>query len=60
MRGYGSHFIVQINHENPETASVIRQNAFFAVVDVVAGDARYQAWLGTRAMHGSMPSLRTT
>ena len=43
VRSYGSHFIVQINHENPETASVIRQNEFFAVVDVVAGDARYQA-----------------
>jgi len=42
VRSYGSHFIVQINHENPETASVIRQNEFFAVVDVVAGDARYQ------------------
>jgi len=40
VRSYGSHFIVQINHENPETASVIRQNEFFAVVDVVAGDAR--------------------
>ena len=40
---YGSRFIVQINHENPETASVIRQNEPFAVVDVVAGDARYQA-----------------
>src|SRR4029077_5620136 len=43
VRSYGSHFIVQINHENPETASVIRQNEFFAIVDVVAGDARYQA-----------------
>ena len=43
VRSYGSHFIVQINHENPETASVIRQNRLFAVVDVVAGDARYQA-----------------
>jgi hypothetical protein len=42
VRSYGSHFIVQINHENPETASVIRQNESFAVVDVVAGDARYQ------------------
>ena len=43
VRSFGSQFIVQINHENPETASVIRQNEFFAVVDVVAGDARYQA-----------------
>ena len=43
VRSYGSHFIVQINHENPETASVIRQNRLFAVVDVVAADARYQA-----------------
>jgi hypothetical protein len=43
VRSYGSRFIVQINHENPETASVISQNELFAVVDVVAGDARYQA-----------------
>ena len=43
VRSFGSHFIVQINHENPETASVIRQNDDFAIVDVVAGDARYQA-----------------
>jgi hypothetical protein len=43
VRAYGSHFFVSINHENPETAMVIKQNERFAVVDVVAADARYQA-----------------
>jgi hypothetical protein len=43
VRAYGSRFIVSVNHENPETAAVISQNESFAVVDVVAGDARYQA-----------------
>jgi hypothetical protein len=43
VRAYGSHFFVSLNHENPETAMVIRQNERFAVVDVVAADARYQA-----------------
>jgi hypothetical protein len=43
VRGYGSRFLVAVNHENPETAMVVSQNERFAVVDVVAGDARYQA-----------------
>jgi len=43
VRGYGSRFIVRLNHENPETASVVSENDCFAVIDVVAGDARYQA-----------------
>ena len=43
MRAYGSRFIVQVNHENPETASVVSENERFAVIDVVAADARYQA-----------------
>jgi hypothetical protein len=43
VRAYGSRFIVSINHENPETAMVVSQNERFAVIDVVAGDARYQA-----------------
>jgi 3,4-dihydroxy-2-butanone 4-phosphate synthase len=43
VRAYGSRFIVSVNHENPETAAVISQNERFAVVDVVAGEARYQA-----------------
>jgi hypothetical protein len=43
VRAYGSRFIIFANHENPETATVISQNERFAVVDVVAGEARYQA-----------------
>jgi hypothetical protein len=43
VRAYGSRFMVRPNHENPETASVVSENIRFAVIDVVAGDARYQA-----------------
>jgi hypothetical protein len=43
VRTYGSRFIVCLNHENPETASVVFENGRFAVIEVVAGDARYQA-----------------
>jgi hypothetical protein len=41
VRAYGSHFAVGINHENPESACVLSENAHFGVIDVVAGDARY-------------------
>ena len=41
VRAYGSHFLVRLNHENPESSCVLSENARFAVVDVVAGDARY-------------------
>lgn len=43
VRAYGSRFIVVVNHENPETSSVVSENERFAIIDVVAGDARYQA-----------------
>ena len=43
VRAYGSRFIVHPNHENPETSSVVSENARFTVIDVVAGEARYQA-----------------
>jgi hypothetical protein len=43
VRAYGSRFIVHVNHENPETASVVSESRRYSVVDVVAGDARYQA-----------------
>ena len=41
VRGYGSHFVVSVDHENPENSWVLRENALFAVIDVVGGDARY-------------------
>ena len=41
VRAYGSHFMVRLNHENPESSWVLSENARFAVVDVVVGDARY-------------------
>ena len=43
VRAYGSRFIVRANHENPETASVVSENARFTIIDVVEGRARYQA-----------------
>jgi hypothetical protein len=43
VRAYGSRFIVHVNHENPETASVVGENGRFSVIEVVAGEARYQA-----------------
>jgi hypothetical protein len=42
VRAYGSRFVVGINHENPENAWVLSENPRFAVIDVVAADARYQ------------------
>ena len=41
VRVRGSHFFVGVNHENPESACVLRENARFAVIDVVSGEARY-------------------
>jgi hypothetical protein len=43
VRAYGSRFIVHANHENPENAWVMSENERFAIIDVVAGDVRYQA-----------------
>ena len=42
VRDYGSRFLVRLNHENPENASVLSENDGFAVIDVVGGDARYE------------------
>jgi hypothetical protein len=43
VRAYGSRFILHVHHENPETASVVTESGGFSIIDVVAGDARYQA-----------------
>jgi hypothetical protein len=40
VRAYGSRFLIEPNHENPESSWVLSENARFAVIDVVAGDAR--------------------
>jgi hypothetical protein len=42
VRAYGSRFLIERNHENPESSWVLCEDARFAVIDVVAGDARYQ------------------
>jgi hypothetical protein len=57
VRVYGSRFVIRVDHENPENACVLTENARFGVIDVVAGDARYQvltrnprhAWVGGSA-----------
>lgn len=56
VRAYGSRFVVNVNHENPESAWVLSENARFAVIDIVAGDIRYHvlarnprhAWVAAR------------
>jgi hypothetical protein len=50
VRAYGSHFLISPNHENPECTCVLSENARFAVIDVVAGDERYQV-LGRNPRH---------
>jgi hypothetical protein len=42
VRAYGSRFLIERDHENPESSWVLCEDARFAVIDVVAGDARYQ------------------
>ena len=42
VRVYGSRFVIGVDHENPESACVLSENARFGVIDVVAGDARHQ------------------
>ena len=61
VRAYGSRFIVQVNHENPETASVISQNERFSQSSMWwRAKPATRLWHDTPAMHGSMPSPRTT
>jgi hypothetical protein len=43
VRDYGSRFLINLNHENPENTAVLSENARFAVIDVVAGNERHQA-----------------
>lgn len=37
VRGHASRFAVALNHENPETESIVEQNERFAVVETYAG-----------------------
>ncbi len=41
VRAYGSHFVVGVDHENPENACVLCENTEFAIVDVIEADDRY-------------------
>jgi hypothetical protein len=39
VRAHASRFVVALNHENPETESIVEQNERFAVVETYAGAA---------------------
>jgi hypothetical protein len=39
VRAHASRFVIAVNHENPETESVIEQTSRFAVVETHAGAA---------------------
>jgi len=39
VREYATHFAVARNHENPESEEVIQENARFAVVEILTGEA---------------------
>lgn len=39
IRGYANRFAVALDHENPETETVVEQNDRFAVVESYAGEA---------------------
>ena len=41
VRARGSHFIITLDHENPEVSWVLSEGDRYAVIDVVAGDARH-------------------
>ena len=41
VRASGSQFIITVDHENPEVAWVLSEGDRYAVIDVVAGDARH-------------------
>jgi hypothetical protein len=41
VRARGSHFIITLDHEDPEVAWVLSEGDGYAVIDVVAGDARH-------------------
>ena len=65
IRGYANRFAIALDHENPETETVVEQNERFAVVESYAGEAsqiaretdpRSQAH--TRARAGKQPDAR--
>ena len=39
IRGHGNRFAVALDHENPETETIVEQNERFAVVESYAGEA---------------------
>lgn len=43
VRAHASRFIVALNHENPETESIVEQNERFAIVESYAGASSWIA-----------------
>lgn len=39
LRTHGSRFVVALNHENPETETIVEENERFAIVETYAGSA---------------------
>jgi hypothetical protein len=42
VRAFGSRFVIHVNHENPENASVVSESATFAVIELVTRDDRHE------------------
>jgi hypothetical protein len=42
VRAFGSRFVIHVNHENPENASVVSESASFAVIELVTHDDRHE------------------
>lgn len=57
VRAHASRFIVAVNHENPETESVVEQNERFTIVETFAGgSSRIARETDPRSQH----SIRTS
>ena len=39
VRQHASHFVVAVNHENPESESIVEENERFVVVETYAGES---------------------
>ena len=39
VRAYATHFVIALDHENPESEQLVEEHERFAVVETVSGDA---------------------
>jgi hypothetical protein len=66
VRAFGARFLVERNHEDPESSCVVGDTAAFSVVEVVAADARRfalgqdgrDAWVGPATPYATGPPTR--